>query len=143
MKYISDNYLNFTDSVIVGSNGFNEADYCLSFSLRDENNKVVAYISLKHEKCHLYNEMNGCRISDMYVERTMSKEKFSAINTSLLDRLYQEAHMRIVAWSTNGVPNFSYIWFKLRDFDASPDLVDYLNNEYFHKDDIVIIPIKR
>ncbi len=51
--------------------------------------------------------------------------------------------MRIVAWSSNGVPNFSYIWFKLCDFDTSFDLIDYLNNDFFNKDDTVIIPIER
>jgi len=143
MKFKSDSFIDFIDDSIVNSIGYNDADHNLSFSLRDENDRVVSYITLKSENYNHIKGQRGCRITNLYVERLISSEKFSVINTSLLDRLYQEAHMRIVVWGNDGLPAFDYMWFKIGDFDESVDFMDYLQSDCCMYDNIVVIPINR
>lgn len=144
MKYIYNNYIDFCNTAILQSQGIVDADLSLSFSLRKEkNNEVVAFISLKREGFPNCENKRGCRIINLFVQRIESKANYSVINTSLLDKLYQEALSRIMIWCDDGVLSFDYIWFDTSDFEESFDVVDYLQDNFIRQNNLIFIPIDR
>lgn len=144
MKYIYNNFIDFCNTAILQSKGIDDADLNLSFSIRKEgDNEVVAFISLKREGFPNCENKRGCRIINLFVQRIETKANYSVINTSLLDKLFQEALSRITIWCDDSTLSFDYIWFDASDFEESYDVIDYLQENFKRQDSLIFILIDR
>lgn len=119
---------------LLGSNIYENSIKRLSFQYRTKNeDKLIAYIAVCQDSPNIEipsieNQLNGCRILDIYTEKYQIGH-YQVTDLQLLGALLDSAEFYIKGWvnNQNGQFQFDYLWFNVADFD-SQEVVERIDN---------------
>ena len=132
--YDSLTFSDYPPTELLGSNVYENSIKSLSFQYRTKNeDKLIAYIAVCQDSPNLEipnieNQLNGCRILDIYTEKYQIGH-YQVTDLQLLGALLDEAEFYIKGWvnNQNGQFQFDYLWFNVVDFD-SQEVVERIGN---------------
>ena len=132
--YDSLTFSDYPPTELLGSNVYENSIKSLSFQYRTKNeDKLIAYIAVCQDSPNIEipsieNQLNGCRILDIYTEKYQIGH-YQVTDLQLLGALLDEAEFYIKGWvnNQNGQFQFDYLWFNVADFD-SQEVVERIGN---------------
>lgn len=133
-QYNSLSFSDYPPTELLGSNVYENSIKRLSFQYRTKNeDKLIAFIAVSQDNPNIdvpnvKNQLNGCRILDIYTENYQIGH-YQVTDLQLLVALLDEAEFYIKGWvnNQNGQFQFDYLWFNVVDFD-SQNVVERIDN---------------